>query len=84
MYAEAQAAFAAANPFQGLMATGQPYQTSQYPGGFPAAPQPVVPVGPLPQQQLVGAGDFGTGTIRVGAGATDPGSFTPGYGAERR
>jgi uncharacterized RDD family membrane protein YckC len=81
MYAEAQAAFTAANPFQGLMATGQPYQTSPYPS---SAPQPAVPVGPLPQQQLVGAGDFGTGTIHVGGGATDPGSFTPGYGAPPR
>lgn len=81
MYAEAQAAFAAANPFQGMMNTGQPYQSSAYPGGFSGgAPRPAAPIGPLPQQQLVGAGDFGTGVIHVGGGSANPERFTPGYG----
>jgi uncharacterized RDD family membrane protein YckC len=89
MFAEAQAAFAAANPFQGLMNTGQPYQKSPYPYGLPGSGPPPAPLSaaPLPQQQLVGAGDFGTGglgtgTIQVG-GSVNSGSLAPPYGADR-
>ncbi len=65
MLAEAQAAFAQANPFVAYMPTGQPYQLSQYPGGPPAFGnypyQPAAPPPPLPQEQLVGAGNYGQG-----------------------
>jgi len=67
MLAEAQAAFAQANPFVAYMNNGQPYQVSQYPGGPPAfgQPQPMfqpaAPPPPLPQEQLAGAGGYGQG-----------------------
>jgi hypothetical protein len=65
MLAEAQAAFAQANPFATFMNTGQPYQTSQYPyGQAPYDQQPQfrpAPPPPLPQQQMAGAGTFGQG-----------------------
>jgi uncharacterized RDD family membrane protein YckC len=67
MLAEAQAAFAQANPFAAYMNTGQPYQTSQYPlgqipGQYPYAQQPPTAPPPLPQAQMAGAGGFGQGT----------------------
>ncbi|MCI0361463.1 MAG: RDD family protein [Planctomycetaceae bacterium] len=62
MLAEAQASFAQANPFVAFMNNGQPYQLSQYPGGPPAqSPFRPGPPPPLPQEQLVGAGNFGQG-----------------------
>lgn len=54
LLAEAQAAFAAANPFAAF-ANGQPMAAGQYPGM--TAPRPPAP---LPQEQIVGAG-FGGG-----------------------
>jgi uncharacterized RDD family membrane protein YckC len=54
LLAEAQAAFAAANPFAAF-ANGQPMAAGQYPGM--TAPRPPAP---LPQEQFVGAG-FGGG-----------------------
>jgi hypothetical protein len=63
LLAEAQAAFAQANPFAAYMNTGQPYQMSQYPyppGQYPyGPPQPPAAPPPLPQEQMAGAGDFG-------------------------
>jgi uncharacterized RDD family membrane protein YckC len=66
MLAEAQAAFAQANPFTTFMNTGQPYQTSPYPyGQYGYAPQPPFQPAappPLPQQQMAGAGTYGQGS----------------------
>jgi uncharacterized RDD family membrane protein YckC len=64
MLAEAQAAFAQANPFAAFMHTGHPYQVSPYPyGQVPSAQQQPfrpAPPPPLPQEQMAGAG-FGQG-----------------------
>jgi uncharacterized RDD family membrane protein YckC len=61
LLAEAQAAARVANPFAGF-ANGQPGPANTFPGQSPFAPPPPVFVpapASLPQQQIVGAGDFG-------------------------
>ncbi len=64
LLAEAQAAFAQANPFAAYINTGQPYQTSpyptaQYPYGQPPPALPPAGPPPLPQEEMAGAGGFG-------------------------
>ena len=65
MLAEAQAAFAQANPFVAYMNTSQPYQLSQYPGGPPAWHRlsTTCPAAATAAGAVGGRGQFRTGEI---------------------